>query len=276
VLKQRVATASVLLTVAVAAMLWSATAFAVMVTALLGFALVEWLQLTGAARSTSIVVALIVCAVLLALIFTSLKTSEMLVLPLGAVAAAIWVAIVALLVQPNAMSLRLPRIVGMALAIVLMSAAWFALMQFLSQGMLMLLSVLLIVWIADTAAYFAGRALGRRKLAPHISPGKTWAGVVGAIVAVLLLALAVWQFAPAARMYSNELFAAVGPVWALLLLAVLIGLSIAGDLFESLLKRQAGVKDSGQLLPGHGGVLDRVDAMVPVLPSAAVIQWLVR
>jgi len=276
VLKQRVATASVLLTVAVAAMLWSATAFAVMVTALLGFALVEWLQLTGAARSTSIVVALIVCAVLLALIFTSLKTSEMLVLPLGAVAAAIWVAIVALLVQPNAMSLRLPRIVGMALAIVLVSAAWFALMQFLSHGMLMLLSVLLIVWIADTAAYFAGRALGRRKLAPHISPGKTWAGVVGAIVAVLLLALAVWQFAPAARMYSNELFAAVGPVWALLLLAVLIGLSIAGDLFESLLKRQAGVKDSGQLLPGHGGVLDRVDAMVPVLPSAAVIQWLVR
>jgi len=276
VLKQRVATASVLLTVAVATMLWSATAFAVMVTALLGFALVEWLQLTGAARSTSIVVALIVCAVLLALIFTSLKTREMLVLPLGAIAAAIWVAIVALLVQPNAMSLRLPRIVGMALAIVLMSAAWFALMQFLSQGMLMLLSVLLIVWIADTAAYFAGRALGRRKLAPHISPGKTWAGVVGAIVAVLLLALAVWQFAPAARMYSNELFAAVGPVWALLLLAVLIGLSIAGDLFESLLKRQAGVKDSGQLLPGHGGVLDRVDAMVPVLPSAAVIQWLVR
>jgi len=276
VLKQRVATASVLLTVAVAAMLWSATAFAVMVTALLGFALVEWLQLTGAARSTSIVVALIVCAVLLVLIFTSLKTREMLVLPLGAIAAAIWVAIVALLVQPNAMSLRLPRIVGMVLAIVLMSAAWFALMQFLSQGMLMLLSVLLIVWIADTAAYFAGRALGRRKLAPHISPGKTWAGVVGAIVAVLLLALAVWQFAPAARMYSNELFAAVGPVWALLLLAVLIGLSIAGDLFESLLKRQAGVKDSGQLLPGHGGVLDRVDAMVPVLPSAAVIQWLVR
>lgn len=275
-LKQRVATASVLLTVAVAAMLWSATAFAVMVTALLGFALVEWLQLTGAARSTSIVVALIVCAVLLALIFTSLKTSEMLVLPLGAVAAAIWVAIVAVLVQPNAMSLRLPRIVGMALAIVLVSAAWFALMQFLSQGMLMLLSVFLIVWIADTAAYFAGRALGRRKLAPHISPGKTWAGVIGAIVAVLLLALAVWQFAPAARLYSNELFAAVGPVWALLLLAVLIGSSIAGDLFESLLKRQAGVKDSGQLLPGHGGVLDRVDAMVPVLPSAAVIQWLVR
>ena len=275
-LKQRVATASVLLTVAVGAMVWSATAFAVMVTALLGFALVEWLQLTGAARSTSIIVALVVCAVLLALVFTSSKTSEMFVLPLGAVAATIWVAIVALLVQPNAMSLRLPRLLGMALAIVLVAAAWFALMQFLSQGVLALLSVLLIVWIADTAAYFAGRAFGRRKLAPHISPGKTWAGVFGAILAVLLLALVLWLVAPAARMYPNDLFAAVGPVGALLLLAVLVGLSIVGDLFESLLKRQAGVKDSGQLLPGHGGVLDRVDAMVPVLPSAAVIQWLVR
>ena len=275
-LKQRVATASVLLTVAVGAMVWSATAFAVVVTALLGFALVEWLQLTGAARSTSIIVALVVCAVLLALVFTSSKTSEMFVLPLGAVAATIWVAIVALLVQPNAMSLRLPRLLGMALAIVLVAAAWFALMQFLSQGVLALLSVLLIVWIADTAAYFAGRAFGRRKLAPHISPGKTWAGVFGAILAVLLLALVLWLVAPAARMYPNDLFAAVGPVGALLLLAVLVGLSIVGDLFESLLKRQAGVKDSGQLLPGHGGVLDRVDAMVPVLPSAAVIQWLVR
>lgn len=275
-LKQRVATASVLLTVAVGAMVWSATAFAVVVTALLGFALAEWLQLTGAARSTSIVVALIVCAVLLALVFTSSKTSEMFVLPLGAAAAAIWIAIVAVLVQPSAMTLRLPRMLGMALAVVLVTAAWFALVQFLSQGVLMLLSVLFIVWIADTAAYFAGRAFGRRKLAPHISPGKTWAGVVGAIVAVLLLALGVWQFAPAAHIYSNDLFAALGPAWALLLLAVLVGLSIVGDLFESLLKRQAGVKDSGQLLPGHGGVLDRVDAMVPLLPSAAVIQWLVR
>lgn len=275
-LKQRVATASVLLAAAVGALVWSAAAFAVVVTALLGLALAEWLQLTGAARSTSVMVALIVCAILLALVFASPKTIDTIVLPLDTVAAAIWIVIVAVLMQPRAMSMRLPRMLGVALAIVLVSAAWFALMQYLSQGVLMLLSVLLIVWIADTAAYFAGRAFGRSKLAPHISPGKTWAGVGGAIVAVLLLALAVWQFAPAARIYSNDLFAAVGPLWALLLLALLVGLSVVGDLFESLLKRQAGVKDSGQLLPGHGGVLDRVDALVPVLPSAAVIQWLVR
>ena len=181
-----------------------------------------------------------------------------------------------LLVQPNAMTLRLPRIVGMSLAVVLMLAAWFALMRFLSQGVIVLFSVLLIVWIADTAAYFAGRAFGRRKLAPHISPGKTWAGVAGAVLAVLLLALVIWLLVPDRRIYSNTLFASVGPAFALFLLALLVALSIVGDLFESLLKRQAGVKDSGQLLPGHGGVLDRVDAMLPLLPSAVVIQWLFR
>lgn len=275
-LKTRVATASVLLIVAVGALVWSSTAFAVVVTALLGFALAEWLQLTGSTRSVSIVVALIVSAVLLAVLLASSNTIDAVVLPLAAVAVAIWLAIVVLLLQPRAMTLRLPRIVGMGLAVLLVLAAWFALMRFLSQGVLALLSVLLIVWIADTAAYFAGRAFGRRKLAPHISPGKTWAGVVGAILAVLLLALVTWLFIADPRIYSNSLFASVGPPLALLLLALLVALSIAGDLFESLLKRQAGVKDSGQLLPGHGGVLDRVDAMVPLLPSAVVIQWLVR
>ena len=275
-LRQRVATASVLLIVAVGALVWSATAFAVVVTALFALALAEWLQLTGAARSVSIVVALIVGSLLLAVLLASSEAIEAFVLPLSALAAAIWIAIVVLLMQPKAMTLRLPGVAGMGLAILLMLAAWFALMRFLSQGVIVLFSVLLIVWIADTAAYFAGRAFGRRKLAPHISPGKTWAGVAGAVVAVLLLAIVIWLLVPDRQIYSNNLFAAVGPAFALLLLALLVALSIAGDLFESLLKRQAGVKDSGQLLPGHGGVLDRVDALMPLLPCAVVIQWLVR
>jgi phosphatidate cytidylyltransferase len=276
VLRTRIATAFVLLAIAVGAMVWSSTAFAVVVTALLGLALTEWLHLIGAARSVSMIVALSVCTVLLAVVFASSNTIDAVVLPLGVAAAAIWLVIAAVLVQPSAMKLRLPRIPAMVLAVVLVLAAWFALMRFLSQGVLMLLSVLSLVWIADTAAYFVGRAFGRRKLAPHISPGKTWAGVAGAILAVLIVAFTIWQFVPAARIYSNDLFAAIGPAFALLLLALLVASSIVGDLFESLLKRQAGVKDSGQLLPGHGGVLDRLDAMVPVLPSAAVIQWLVR
>jgi len=276
VLRTRIATAFVLLAIAVGAMVWSSTAFAVVVTALLGLALTEWLHLIGAARSVSLIVALSVCTVLLAVVFASSNTIDAVVLPLGVAAAAIWLVIAAVLVQPSAMKLRLPRIPAMVLAVVLVLAAWFALMRFLSQGLLMLLSVLSLVWIADTAAYFVGRAFGRRKLAPHISPGKTWAGVAGAILAVLIVAFTIWQFVPDARIYSNDLFAAIGPAFALLLLALLVASSIVGDLFESLLKRQAGVKDSGQLLPGHGGVLDRLDAMVPVLPSAAVIQWLVR
>jgi phosphatidate cytidylyltransferase len=275
-LRTRVATASVLLAVAIGALVWSSTAFAVVVTALLGLALTEWLQLIGTARSVSMIVALIVCAALLAVVFAPSNTIDAVVLPLSVAAAAIWLMIAAVLVQPSAMTRRVPRILGMVLAVVLVLAAWFALMRFLSQGVLMLLSVLSIVWIADTAAYFVGRAFGRRKLAPHISPGKTWAGVVGAILAVLIVAFIIWQFVPAARIYSNDLFATIGPAFALLLLALLVASSILGDLFESLLKRQAGVKDSGQLLPGHGGVLDRLDAMVPVLPSAAVIQWLIR
>jgi phosphatidate cytidylyltransferase len=270
-LRTRVATASVLLAVAIGALVWSSTAFAVVVTALLGLALTEWLQLIGTARSVSMIVALIVCAALLAVVFAPSNTIDAVVLPLSVAAAAIWLMIAAVLVQPSAMTRRLPRILGTVLAVVLVLAAWFALMRFLSQGVLMLLSVLSIVWIADTAAYFAGRAFGR-----HISPGKTWAGVVGAILAVLIVAFIIWQFIPAARIYSSDLFATIDLVFALLLLALLVASSIVGDLFESLLKRQAGVKDSGQLLPGHGGVLDRLDAMVPVLPSAAVIQWLIR
>ncbi len=124
-----------------------------------------------------------------------------------------------------------------------------------------------LVWIADTAAYLAGSAFGRRKLAPKISPGKTWEGVAGAAVATLIYAMICGMFSP-------DLGGRVeGVIWvpflggALLLLA----LSMVGDLFESALKRQAGVKDSGRLLPGHGGVLDRIDSATATLPLALLL-----
>jgi len=138
-----------------------------------------------------------------------------------------------------------------------------------------LLSVLFIVWLADTAAYFAGRAFGKRKLAPHISPGKTWAGVAGAVVAVIGVALIAYQVAPGAGLLSSRLLSTLGFVGAVLLGAIVL-LSIVGDLFESLLKRQAGVKDSSHLLPGHGGFYDRVDALLPALPLAALLEWIAR
>ncbi len=275
-LKQRVFTAVILLMVAIGTIVWSPTAFAVVATTIMGLALAEWLQLAGATRMVSMSIAFIVALMLLALAIGGRDIIALVVLPLGALVSAVWLVISAVLVQPGAIAFKLPRSVGIVLALMLVLAAWFALMHFLFEGAIMLLSVLSIVWIADIAAYFAGRAFGRRKLAPHISPGKTWAGVIGAILAVLLVALSVWQFAASAPTYSNGLFTAVGPVLALSLLAWLVAMSVIGDLFESLLKRQAGVKDSGQLLPGHGGVLDRVDAVVPVLPAAMLIQWLVH
>jgi len=276
VLRQRVFTALTLILIAVGAVIWSSTAFALVATAVLGFALAEWLQLTGATRTASVIVALSVAVILIVMLVAARDVIALAVLPLAALASAIWLIIVVLVMQPGAMSFRLPPLAGMTLAVVLVLAAWLALMQLLLQGAATLLSVLLIVWIADTAAYFAGRAFGRRKLAPHISPGKTWAGVAGAILAVLLAALIVRQFFPVAPLYSNHLFATIGVLATLLILTLLVALSVIGDLFESLLKRQAGVKDSSQLLPGHGGVLDRVDAMVPLLPAAVLIQWLVR
>ena len=134
----------------------------------------------------------------------------------------------------------------------------------------LLLALLVTVWISDTAAYFTGRRYGRRKLAPSISPGKTWEGVGGALAAVALYAL-----------FWTNLSGPVGvpgwpdgtPMARAWIVPILLGLSVVGmigDLFESLIKRQAGVKDSGTILPGHGGILDRIDAPLAMLPFAVL------
>ncbi len=142
---------------------------------------------------------------------------------------------------------------GMAvLGLLLLLATWVALIGLHNISPWLLLGVLVTVWLADSAAYFAGKRFGRHKLAPEISPGKTWEGVVGALVAVSLYGLLLCY-------YLHYSF------WLIVGLWLIVVLSIMGDLFESLLKRQAGVKDSSQLLPGHGGVLDRIDGLIPTL-----------
>jgi phosphatidate cytidylyltransferase len=138
---------------------------------------------------------------------------------------------------------------------------------------LYLLSVMAIVWAADIFAYFSGKAFGKRKLAPSISPGKSWEGAIGGCIAVLVLAtlsIALGGDAMAGT-FAAQVQASLG--WAALyvVLILIVAASVVGDLFESQLKRRAGMKDSSNLLPGHGGVLDRVDALVPVLPLAALI-----
>ncbi len=175
---------------------------------------------------------------------------------------------------------RLPRAARWGLGLLTLWAAWLALAHARAVGINFLLSVLALVWMADVAAYFGGRALGRRKLAPSISPGKSWEGVWSGMVGVLALA-ALWiaidqRFAVDAPSLFTRLWQHLGGFGLVLALLLLSGLSVVGDLVESLVKRAAGAKDSSRLLPGHGGVLDRVDALLPVLPAAMALLTLTR
>jgi len=151
-------------------------------------------------------------------------------------------------------------------AVAAVIAVWSALtLLYQTHGVRLLLSLMMLVWSADIAAYFVGRAWGRHKLAPQVSPGKTWEGAAGGVLAAVLwtLASAQWEGSFSALLAQRH------SLWmAVVLAALLAALSIVGDLYESLLKRRAGVKDSSGLLPGHGGVLDRIDALLPAAPAA--------
>ncbi len=148
----------------------------------------------------------------------------------------------------------------------------FALMTLKSTSPWVLLLFMAVLWVSDTAAYFAGRAFGKRKLAPAISPGKTWEGVAGALGGVLVYAVAVGIWAAMTPGQSASMAVrTIGIAWIPLILLLAV-LGILGDLFESWIKRCAGVKDSGRLLPGHGGILDRIDALTATLPLAALLM----
>jgi phosphatidate cytidylyltransferase len=139
-----------------------------------------------------------------------------------------------------------------------------ALIELRALGPHVLLAVLTVVWLVDSTAYFTGRAFGKRKLAPTVSPGKTWEGVAGALAAVSIYGMTLSAFA-LPDCGTACLVRLLPALW------LLLALSILGDLFESLQKRQAGIKDSGDILPGHGGILDRIDAQLAALPAAALL-----
>src|SRR5450830_1258717 len=137
---------------------------------------------------------------------------------------------------------------------------------------LYLLSVMALVWVADIGAYFSGKAFGKHKLAPSISPGKSWEGAFGGWLAVLLIAGGSALVPQLQDTFAAQLLMRKGWLIAALLLSLVSAASVVGDLFESMLKRRAGMKDSSNLLPGHGGVLDRIDALIPVLPLAVLLD----
>jgi phosphatidate cytidylyltransferase len=147
---------------------------------------------------------------------------------------------------------------------------WFAFVVLRDASPWLLLAIAALVWVADIAAYFAGRRFGKRKLAPAVSPGKTWEGVYGALAGVAVYGLALSWIAHGRDTPISAIFAGGFGVPAIACMLVLVALSVVGDLFESWMKRGAGLKDSSALLPGHGGVLDRIDALTSTLAVAAL------
>ncbi|MFM1870545.1 MAG: hypothetical protein RLY99_1289 [Pseudomonadota bacterium] len=160
----------------------------------------------------------------------------------------------------------------------ILPACWFALMHLRAISMSLFLSVLVLVWAADIGAYFAGKAFGRHKLAIRLSPGKSIEGAVGGWILVLSIAvLSVVLLSDYDLTRSNYFYILqekLGWLGLFALTSLSVVMSIQGDLFESQMKRIAGVKDSSALLPGHGGFLDRIDALLPVLPLAALLMIL--
>ena len=201
---------------------------------------------------------------------------------LWAGAGGLWVLLGAWMIQRGVSGWGLwPRALRWLVGLALLAVAWLAMVQAHQRGVNFLLSVLVLVWAADVFAYFAGRALGGRwikvKLAPAISPGKSWEGVFGGMVGVLLVA-ACWvrvdeRWQQVVPSFYTVLLSS-GWLLGLLALMFMAAMSVVGDLVESLVKRSAGVKDSSALLPGHGGVLDRLDALLPTLPLAMmIVTW---
>lgn len=263
-MKQRILTALVLAPLAIAAVLWLPTAWLMLLLgAVLLLGLWEWTRLIGL-RSTSLrALVLVLHALAMAAIFWTGW-----LLPAATIGALFWLVALAWLSRPG-----FGRAAGIGLPLKLVAGALMVLPTFAAAAFLhgagplgprWALFAVFLVWAADTFAYFTGSRIGGPKLIPSISPGKTWAGFWGGLAGALLICIAALPL--------------LGLGWAALPWLLALGLvtalaSVVGDLFESLIKRHSGAKDSGDLIPGHGGVMDRIDSIVAAVPVFAVGKY---
>lgn len=271
-LKTRVITALVLLALVLPSLFFLPQGWwALLVAAFIGVSAWEWGALLGFAPGKRVLTGITMASLCAAAGFfdpAAIGAADVKVLGAGWVLAAYGLAAVFwCLVIPFWLRAKwkLPRALpGLLIGLVVLFPTWLALVQLRVAGPGVLLAIMATVWVADIAAYFSGKTFGKHKLAPTISPGKTWEGAFGAAIGVVLYGIGVrFGFA----------FMPVGlPLWVLALMVV-TAISIIGDLYESMLKRQAGIKDSSNVLPGHGGVLDRIDSLTSTLPVVALL-WL--
>jgi phosphatidate cytidylyltransferase len=235
----------------------------------------EWGRLMGLAMAKSLLIGL-ACVILCLVSWQLFELPQHMTPNLWAGVGAAWVLFGAWMLRGGISAWgsvhTTTKLLGGTLALWL---CWLAIFQSKQVGINFMLSIFALVWIADIAAYFAGKAFGRRKLAPSLSPGKSWEGVWGGVLGVWVLALC-WVLADQQALFDSpsifSLLMTQGWVYFLLSITFLTAMSVVGDLLESMVKRHAGVKDSSQLLPGHGGVLDRVDALLPTLPLAMMLS----
>ena len=280
-LMQRVLTAAFLLAVLLPTMLLSPALFGDVLLVLIAAAGWEWGLLNGLKSSTSLCIGGFIGVLCWESGVVGLYGEDLQLI--WAIAGGLWVVGGGLLVRGGVAGWSsVPRWVRIGGGVLALWVAWLAAMQARSFGINFLLSVLVLVWAADIGAYAAGRAFGLRftkvRLAPQISPGKSWEGAWGGMVCVFIVGV-LWvvgdRYAHVAHasLYTEIVHAG----WWLLPLAVvfLSAMSVVGDLVESLVKRSAGAKDSSNLLPGHGGVLDRIDALLPTLPLALFLHSVV-
>lgn len=257
-LKQRIITALILAPVALWGLFWlEGLAFAGFVAAIIAIAAWEWARLSGLQTRGQVLFPALVLLILLAAWLQPQLLRPMLWLGL-----AWWLLALTLVITYPATTRHWHRTshrVLMGLFVLIPTWAGFVLLR--EQSGFWLLYVLLICWVADIFAYFAGRAFGKHKLAPAVSPGKSWEGVAGGLAGTSLLAIlsALWL----GFSLPHGLL-----LWGLTL--VITGVSVLGDLTESLIKREAGMKDSSQLLPGHGGFMDRIDSLTSAAPLFAL------
>lgn len=282
-LLQRVITAVVLLAILLPALFASnPLAFNIIVVVMLTAGAWEWGRLNGLSPVGSIATGVVMFVMCLGTWQLGWLTESHTLLWLCAGSA--WVLGSTLLIKAGVpVWSKLPLSLRWVGGVLALWVAGLAMVQARQIGVNFLLSVLALVWVADIFAYFAGRAFGLRwtkqKLAPAISPGKSWEGAWGGAIGVVLVAL-IWVWQDSVHHVSNasfytHLYERAG--WLLLVAAFFMAaMSVVGDLVESLIKRSAGFKDSSQLLPGHGGVLDRIDALLPTLPLAMMLTSLVQ
>ena len=274
-LKQRIITALLLLAVFLPALfhpdpIWLGASGLVLVLA----GAWEWGRLNGMSAFAALLMPLVCMAMCLLLWFNA--TMMQFHIEFWILASIAWV-ILSLFFLKNGLSSwkRVPELLRNVLGILVLTLTWAALYRAKMKGVPFLLSVLLLVWVADIFAYFTGKKWGRHKLAPSISPGKSQEGLAGGVIGVFLLASGWVTLQASHPEMNNSLFSLLyshSPFFMYASVFFLSLMSAAGDLFESLMKRSAGMKDSSQLLPGHGGVLDRLDALLPTLPMAIMLS----